>query len=361
MDSDGDGSPAPPTTGTATGNPVSDSPNGSSPIGWQVDLILSLSIMSLLTLFSFIMFAREVFIIRHKQTLRTFILLFTFLNCFVLILYTTLGRVFANRWSEQAEAIGDLITTAIAFMQYFFVILWFHRIAAKSGDRCIDDDFDDDDGSATYRGSSPHLGLAVMIAATIFYLTFGGVLAAQHRFEQFRQYQDLFTFTACTIFFLIGGYRMWYAHRHTNVLDISMETYSVLERSRWTGYVLAGCCFISMASTGISVFGGAQLAKFLNVMDTKYYVCHEWPCLINFFIRLVCMIILPNWLLSYTFSSPSEQNLYLVPLSRGTVVGGAPMVIGEFGGVTSSSPRKDSSEPSSSASSIHRALLTDID
>lgn len=244
-----------------------------------------------------------------------------------------MGRLFADSWSDLTEAIGDLITTAIAFLQYYLVVSWFAKVS-RGIDEC---ECDSKWFSFLLNGKNLLAALG-----TLAYMAGGLALILIGEYGVFNTYQDLVTFVSCLGFGICGTYFILRAHRNTNVLEMSIETYTVLRRSRVTSYVLLICGLFATVFSGLSLFGSPRISDYVNVMETKYYICHQVPCLVSFLIRVIFIVTLPNWALSYMFSSPPEQELHLVPLN----------------GTSTSAGRSISKHSSSNPTTGYRAVAT---
>jgi hypothetical protein len=210
----------------------------------------------------------------------------------------------------MSEAVGDLITTTIALLQYYFVISWFRQLTQSQDSHHL----------CWYMFLLAPTNILILILCMI-YISGGAWLIVAGRYNQFNTYQDAVTLGACLLYGILG---LWYvirAHMNANVLDMSVESYTVLRRSRLTSGVLSICCLFASVFSALSLFGsGVSDYVNVNVMETKYYICHRIPCLVSFLIRVVFIVTLPNWALSWMFSSPPERDLHLIPIAHSSQV-----------------------------------------
>ena len=336
----------------------------------QIDGLFCYTILLGISVYALYLYIREIFTIKKQHTLRTFILFFTFIGCMLLLIYTFLVRFFDGWWSDTWESVGDLVTSSIAFIQYFLVVLWFLRsswhydehkrhyeqigrfaprrsvaiglpsaaeaalLAIEDGDfSCSDaesssvchnnndcdacsDHIDEDSDAATPFRLKPSISVFVM-SLLIPYNVVGLVLIfGKCDLGVFRYFQNSVMFIATGLFLLCGVYSMIYVQRNTNVLDITPEFYSVLQRSKIIIYVLTVCAMFSLVLSGLSIFARSSISAWTDVMETRYYSCHRLPCLINFFMRIIFLVAIPNCAVSFMFSSPREQDLFLLPVDN---------------------------------------------
>lgn len=382
---------------------------------YKVDAILCVIVLLLVTFFSFVLAAREVFFVKKSHSLRTIIMLMAFLNGLLLITYTVLARLFSDKWDDWADCIGDLLCTLVALIQFYLVIAWlvyvswgldesdqpvtiyglfnirnklvgdscssgtgseyrvsleFHTVSdglASPGVSVSSNTFGSissyspfatmasswkrepimcscpnveqgehasgcgasissmqstSTSSSMFRYCPSKLKLYALISPLvliILYVIVGLILIIEGQYAVFNAYQDAITLIACISYLFIGTYFLFQAHHRTNLLNISIETYTVLERLKsTTGYLLISCAIFAIILASLSLFGPEPLATYVNVMETKYYICHRISCLVTFLIRVVFIVSLPNWAISFTFSSPEDSGdaAFLRPVNR---------------------------------------------
>ncbi|KAI3648168.1 hypothetical protein MP228_006022 [Amoeboaphelidium protococcarum] len=278
-----------------------------------IDTVLCYVILACVTLYALSVFIRDYVLLKQKFSLRTLILLVTFMNSLILSLYTVSARhcsIIAE--SILAQSIADTVCSIGGFMQFFLVVFWFVRAHedVHTTEVCI----------FTRRQSRSFYHFMVFLVVLFSYIVTQTIVILRRDWDRFRRYHDYFTVVSSVILILYGIVYFLLVQLYTDPLNVPKQVYTVVRRSRYTCYLVAACSIFYVVLSWLSLRGNKYQSGFsLNVIESSNYVCHQSLCLVSLIVRTIVVVAFPNVAISFTFSSPSkcnDTNAFLCPLQQ---------------------------------------------